>query len=376
MTKVVGNFLLGLLVGSVLTLTAVVGFNHAPWDWSPSIALSNLREFVSTPSPAVLAYTALALSVTGLLTFYWRDAVALAGRSLRRASSSGPRPVTHSTEQPLRGQAEVNAVRDELERQLGRLIVLIAGQLENSKDHVASLKDTSAHLASVTNVSELREVVQSLISKNEMNERQTRDLEARLKEAQDQTSTLRQRLIQAEKLASLDPLTSVANRRRFEQFIAAAVNNSHADGTPLCLIMTDIDHFKKVNDTYGHAAGDRVLKGFADLLSQSVRKGDLVARFGGEEFAVVLPQTPMGDAFAIAERIRSIFELHGGSDESLVGEFGRLTASFGVAEIREGEPPSALIQRADQMLYEAKYKGRNRTMIWSSSAATLGVECI
>ncbi|MBZ0211153.1 MAG: GGDEF domain-containing protein, partial [Hyphomicrobium sp.] len=106
----------------------------------------------------------------------------------------------------------------------------------------------------------------------------------------------------------------------------------------------------------------------ADLLSQSVRKGDLVARFGGEEFAVVLPQTPMGDAFAIAERIRSIFELHGGSDESLVGEFGRLTASFGVAEIREGEPPSALIQRADQMLYEAKYKGRNRTMIWSSSS--------
>lgn len=365
MTKVTVNFLLGLLVGSVLTLTVVVGFNHAPWHWSPSIGLSNLQEFVSTPSPASLAYTVLALSVTALLTFYWRDAAALASRSLRRPSL---RSATHATEQQPRGQAEVSAVRDELERQLGRLIVLIAGQLENSKDHVASLKDTNAHLASVTSVTELREVVQSLIAKNEMNERQTHDLEARLQEAQDQASVLRQRLIQAEKLASLDPLTSVANRRRFEQFIAAAVNNSHEDGTPLCLIMTDIDHFKKVNDTYGHAAGDRVLKAFADLLSQSVRKGDLVARFGGEEFAVVLPQTPMGDAFAIAERIRSIFELHGGPDEALVGEFGRLTASFGVAEIREGEPPSALIQRADQMLYEAKYKGRNRTVIWSSSS--------
>jgi diguanylate cyclase len=76
----------------------------------------------------------------------------------------------------------------------------------------------------------------------------------------------------------------------------------------------------------------------------------------------------MGDAFGIAERIRSRFELHGGPDEALVTEFGRLTASFGIAQIREGEPPSGLVQRADRMLYEAKEKGRNRTIIWSSSA--------
>jgi diguanylate cyclase len=258
-------------------------------------------------------------------------------------------------------------VRDELERQLGRLIVLIAGQLENSSDHVASLKSTNAHLASVASATELREVVLSLISKNETNERQTRILEVRLREAQDQASTLRQRLTKAEKLAALDPLTSVANRRRFEQFISDAVNTSHAEGTPLCLIMTDIDHFKKVNDTFGHFAGDRVLKAFADLLSRNVSGSDLVARYGGEEFAVILPETPMGDAFDTAERIRKVFERQGGPDEARINKFGRLTASFGLAEVREGEPPSALIQRADQMLYEAKNKGRNRTMIWSSS---------
>ena len=122
-----------------------------------------------------------------------------------------------------------------------------------------------------------------------------------------------------------------------------------------------------MNDTYGHAAGDRVLKAFAELLSKNVRGSDLVARYGGEEFAIVLPRTPMGNAFVIAERIRSKFELHGGPDESIANEFGRLTASFGIAEISDGEPPIALVQRADQMLYEAKNKGRNRTITWASA---------
>jgi diguanylate cyclase len=94
---------------------------------------------------------------------------------------------------------------------------------------------------------------------------------------------------------------------------------------------------------------------------------DLVARYGGEEFAVVLPRTHMGNAFEIAERIRLKFEVNGGSDEGIANEFGRLTASFGVAEIRDGEPSSALIERADQMLYEAKRKGRNRTIIRGSA---------
>ena len=371
MVKAVSNHLLGFFAGSVLTLGIVTGVNHGPWRWNTSglTDFVNARDVLSTFSATVLAFVAVAILLTTLIVFYGSDAVAFANRTLRRPwisrlTSAEKKSVERSTP----GLNDVNTVRDELERQLGRLIVLIAGHLENSKDHIASLKDTNAHLATVTSAAELREVVQSLISKNEQSQRHTSDLETRLKEAQGQAATLRQRLTQAERLASLDPLTSVANRRRFEQFVGAEIDKSHADGTPLCLIMTDIDHFKKVNDTYGHAAGDRVLKAFADLLSNSVRASDLVARYGGEEFAIVLPRTPMGNAFVIAERIRSKFELHGGPDETLVSQFGRLSASFGVAEIREGEPPSALIQRADQMLYEAKNKGRNRTMIWSSAA--------
>ena len=369
MVKAVSNHLLGFFVGSVLTLGIVTGVNRGPWRWNTSglTDFANAREVLWTFSPTVLACVAVTVLLTTLLVFYGSDAVVFANRTLRRPWISSPSSAEKLVERSTPGLNDVNTVRDELERQLGRLIVLITGHLENSKDHIASLKDTNAHLATVTSATELREVVQSLISKNELSQRHTSDLETRLKEAQAQAATLRQRLTQAERLASLDPLTSVANRRRFEQFVGAEIDKSHEDGTPLCLIMTDIDHFKKVNDTYGHSAGDGVLKAFADLLSISVRASDLVARYGGEEFAIVLPRTPMGNAFVIAERIRSKFELHGGPDETLANEFGRLSASFGVAEIREGEPPSALIQRADQMLYEAKNKGRNRTMIWSSA---------
>lgn len=368
MTKVVVNYLIGFVVGSVLTLVSVVVVNGAPWDWISGslIDLASLHELLPTLDSTGTVVAAIALLVLALLAVYRDDASALATRALQRASVPPLRPAPAPADTSPVARADVDAVRDELERQLGRLIVLIAGQLENSKDHVASLKDTNTHLASVTSVGELREVVQALLSRNKKNEREMRDLEGRLQHAQDQASTLRRRLSQAEKLAALDPLTSVANRRRFEQFLSSAVDHSHAAGTPLCLIMTDIDHFKEVNDTHGHAAGDKVLKAFADLLSSKVRDSDLVARYGGEEFAIILPKTPMGDAFGIAERMRKAFELRGAPGGTLDKAFGRLTASFGIAQIFEAELPRGLIQRADQMLYEAKEGGRNRTVIWSS----------
>jgi diguanylate cyclase len=356
------NYLLSFLAGVVVAIVVMLVPEHAASFWV-SLSGAGIPDLAWALSPALIA-----LAVLTLAAVYWGRSSTAASQILKRpsqiflGSSAEHRAAVRTRDE----QKEVGAVRDELERQLGRLVVLIAGQLKNSKEHVDTLKDTSAELASVTTVSEIRDVVQKLISRNETDEHQTRDLEARLKTAQDQASSLRQRLTQAEALAAIDPLTAVANRRGFEQFISAAIERSHTNRTPLCLIMTDIDHFKRVNDNHGHAAGDKVLKAFADLLTKSVRGGDLVARFGGEEFAVVLPQTPMGDAFGIAERIRRNFE-HG-PDEMLFTELGRLTASFGVAEIRDGERPNSLIRRADQMLYEAKNKGRNTTIIWSSSS--------
>lgn len=376
MTRTAVTNLFWFFAGTLIAVVGVVAFNPARWHL-PSFApieVPTLNTLVWPFSPAVTAAAVFVTLTTTLLVVYRNRARARASnapRSTARPSAISPQPATRPEEAPSRAQTEINIVRDELERQLGKLIVLIADQLDNSKDHVDSLRNANDQLASVTTVAEIRDVVGSLISKNETNDRQTRDLEARLKEAQDQTLVLRQRLTRAEKLAALDPLTSVANRRRFEQFISAEVDSSHENGTPLCLIMTDIDHFKRVNDTYGHGAGDRVLKAFADLLSKNTRAGDLVARYGGEEFAIVLPETSMGDAFNIAEQMRCVFERKGGPDGAVVREYGRLTASFGIAEIRDGEPPSALIQRADQTLYQAKNVGRNRTVTCSTSAPAM-----
>jgi two-component system cell cycle response regulator len=166
---------------------------------------------------------------------------------------------------------------------------------------------------------------------------------------------LQQREAQIVASSLTDPLTGVGNRRRLEQALAAEVSRASRTGARLCAIMADLDHFKRVNDTYGHAAGDNVLMAFGDLLRRHTRAIDIVARFGGEEFVVLLPYTELENAIAIADRIRE--SLAACPIESLPD---RVTASFGVAEMALDEPGSGLLRRADAALYDAKHSGRNR----------------
>ncbi len=154
-----------------------------------------------------------------------------------------------------------------------------------------------------------------------------------------------------------DPLTGVGNRRRLEQAITVEVNRAERTGGGLCAVMADLDRFKRVNDTYGHEAGDKVLAAFGDVLRRRTREIDIAARFGGEEFIVLMPTTSLQDATAAAERIRAaVAELR---VEPMPEP---ITASFGVAERLAGEPGDALLRRVDAALYEAKRLGRNRVM--------------
>ncbi len=163
-------------------------------------------------------------------------------------------------------------------------------------------------------------------------------------------------------LSRTDYLTSLANRgyfsERIEQMISLAVRKSR----PLSLIMTDIDQFKTINDTYGHDAGDRVLQGFADLMKTSTRTEDLVARFGGEEFIILLPLTDICEAHAYAERIRQALP-----EKDLLQNGHPIFASFGVSQLLPDETSAGLIKRADTALYRAKNSGRNRTMTASGN---------
>lgn len=166
--------------------------------------------------------------------------------------------------------------------------------------------------------------------------------------------------------ASTDPLTGLANRRHLDEYLSEQFRISSRYGTPLSVIILDIDHFKRVNDEYGHPAGDQVLRNVAMALAQSVREADLCARYGGEEFVVVLPATPLDGAVDVAERIRTTIE-----SNTMVAGGKRLnvTISGGVNGYRkDGQAsPDWLIKEADMALYDAKRAGRNRIHCFEQS---------
>ena len=161
-----------------------------------------------------------------------------------------------------------------------------------------------------------------------------------------------------EAISRTDPLTQLANRRYFNERIGELISLAHRKSQPLSLIMTDIDKFKNVNDTYGHDVGDRVLQGYAALMKETTRSEDMVARFGGEEFIILLELTDIHQARSFAERIRIAL-----AQTDLMGNGHFITASYGVSEYIKDEGRDNFIKRADTALYEAKSSGRNRTVI-------------
>jgi diguanylate cyclase (GGDEF)-like protein len=159
-------------------------------------------------------------------------------------------------------------------------------------------------------------------------------------------------------LTRTDALTQVANRRFLEERLAEMAGLAGRTGHPLSLVMADLDHFKHVNDTFGHEAGDRVLVGFARYVKNSIRVSDLVARFGGEEFVILLPETAAPQARAMAERIRKAL-----ATMDLLDGRHFVTASFGVSQFRPQDETPEFIKRADEALYRAKQGGRNRVVV-------------
>lgn len=173
------------------------------------------------------------------------------------------------------------------------------------------------------------------------------------------------------KYATLDALTGLNNRRQFEVRLKQEIANAKRNKKPLCCIMLDIDYFKKVNDTWGHSAGDCVLKSVSKIIVQELREYDIASRYGGEEFCILLPDTKIREAVFVAQRLRKAVE---SSDVSISEDqvFGadtlKVTISIGVSEFDEGmDMPEKLHQCADIALYEAKHRGRNRVVVYDES---------
>lgn len=165
-----------------------------------------------------------------------------------------------------------------------------------------------------------------------------------------------------EELSTTDELTTLPNRRYFNERLAREMSQARRWGHPLSVLVLDIDHFKKLNDREGHAAGDRALKAVGDRLRATLREVDVVARWGGEEFTVILERTKESDAVLVAEKLRRAIESIDVAGVAGQPE-GKLTVSIGVAELREGEDAGSLVQRADRAVYQAKKGGRNRVSV-------------
>ncbi|KAA0971462.1 sensor domain-containing diguanylate cyclase [Pseudomonas sp. ANT_H12B] len=188
-------------------------------------------------------------------------------------------------------------------------------------------------------------------------ERRNQSLEAIVEERTRELSRVNQQLqIQLEenrKLAETDTLTSIANRYRLEKALPQECERAQRFRQPLSLIAMDIDDFKNINDHYGHALGDAALVQVVECVKNCVREGDLLARWGGDEFIMILPNTPLAEARTLAEKVR-----HGLASLLAVGDF-QVTMSFGVVQRFEDEQQSGLLARADQTLYRSKVAGKN-----------------
>ncbi len=175
-----------------------------------------------------------------------------------------------------------------------------------------------------------------------------------------------------------DSLTGLYSRWYVLDKIESEINRSLRSGSPMSLLMLDIDHFKKVNDTFGHSAGDQVLQLVGKLLKESCRVYDVPGRYGGEEFCVLLPDTAMENTPRVAERIRARLE---SSEISVGGAMVGVTASIGIAGLDSSDvqsffSPTALIDRADRALYTAKHRGRNRVEIFDAGLFDIGPQDI
>ncbi len=246
-----------------------------------------------------------------------------------------------------------------LRRELASALAVMRGNIENNKTYAQSLSHAQTRLAKLTEADQVRVVISLLVAENERMRLVSAEDRTKMEACAREIDTLQASLREAEEETLKDPLTGIGNRRLFNAAMREAVETSNAHRTPLSLIMCDIDHFKRVNDKFGHHVGDEIIRSLARIIEQNVRETDSVARYGGEEFAIILPGVKQQDAAATAERIRKTFGTKKYKIRQTSENLGAVTASFGVAEYRLGDDAQTFVQRADSKLYEAKVRGRD-----------------
>jgi diguanylate cyclase len=264
------------------------------------------------------------------------------------------------------GQQERDLAVYEAGQDLTGMLDDVLGAVSQANDDVevfnTALARSVGSLASLTDPKAIGRVVKALAENTQQMIRQNAALQEKLEVSSQEVTTLREDLVNVQKEAMTDGLTGIANRKCFDITLRREVERAAKNNTPLCLVLTDIDHFKKFNDTHGHQTGDHVLRFVATMLQRSIKSSDTAARYGGEEFAVILPNTELESAMALAESVRSMVAGKHLRKKQSGADIGNITLSLGIARYHSGEPIAAFVKRADDGLYQAKRSGRNQAI--------------
>lgn len=253
------------------------------------------------------------------------------------------------------------------QRTVRKLLAAMSASLDAAGTEVTryeqSLQECATQLSDDIDAAELRSLVAGLMSSTQQMNAGSAALHQHLEDSKREADSLRGELEKVRNEAQTDPLTGLANRKGFDLRLKALEASEDFADHPHCLLIGDIDKFKNVNDSYGHLFGDKIIKVVATAFRNLTKGKDLAARFGGEEFIVVLPQTPLKGAVAVAESIRQSIEKGRVYNPKTGEEIRRITVSIGVTELIHGETMDEAIARADAALYRAKDAGRNRVEV-------------
>lgn len=274
-------------------------------------------------------------------------------------SVEGVREIHDRHLSPQRTAQRLITVGESLREEAHRVGTLIGAAHESADTYAFGLDGMSRRLGVFDGHQTLQSIVSELIKSTDNIKRTNTRLQAQLKKSEAQVRSLQHSLefVQAESIT--DPVTAVGNRKLFDQALGRLIEASHESGTALSLAIADVDHFKDFNDRFGHQIGDDVLRLVGTVIKQHVRGDDLICRYGGDEFAILLPRATLQDALAIGEALRRAVSEKGLLRRSTQQTLGRVSVSVGVAEHARGDAPAALVRAADACLLAAKRKGRN-----------------
>ncbi len=260
-----------------------------------------------------------------------------------------------------RERAEVRRIGDGVEQHLRSIVDLVAQISNGTEAYGASLDGMAQAIGADGAGGGFAHTLNSLRADTERMRGHTNVWRESASSRGVEMAKLKRALTAARNDAETDVLTRVGNRRRFDRRLPEFAELAHKQRKPLCVVMLDIDHFKRFNDTYGHSLGDRVLRLVADRLTKELRAPAELFRYGGEEFAALIPGHALGEAVDVAESLRQAVSMMRVARKSDSAPLRQVTVSLGVSQYAPGEPLSNVVRRADAALYAAKSSGRNCT---------------